>query len=401
MWIVDKQRLARLPALLLLSLGAMSCGKAGSPAKPTQDTTAPVITAGPTILSLTDSSATVTWLTDDLSTSVVQYSKDGSFASAAGDSTMVTYHSVPLGKLAASTTYNYRVVSRNAVNLTFRSAGKTFTTHAGGVNPVPSNGRVVFTSVRDGRAEIYVMNIDGSNQIRLTNTAQEESQPAWSWDKNRIAYVAYTPSGVGEYRDIMVMAADGSGSRSLTFGTDQNDSPAWSPDGSQIVFSKLGAGTNGWDLYVMDAVTGAKFSPLTRDIGDDVKPSWSPDGTKIAYVGMRDGYPEVFVVSSDGSGVRTPVTQDSTLVNTPRWSPDGTKIAYVRWYQGYQSDVTIINADGTNPVRVTHGGIAQEVCWDPDGTHLVYTANGGIFRIGVDGTNSQILTYTGGEPDCR
>ncbi|MGE5177862.1 MAG: hypothetical protein ACM3PF_02075, partial [Bacteroidota bacterium] len=40
--IVDKQRLARLPALLLLSLGAMSCRKAGNPVKPKQDTTAPV-----------------------------------------------------------------------------------------------------------------------------------------------------------------------------------------------------------------------------------------------------------------------------------------------------------------------------------------------------------------------
>ena len=398
---IIEQRLARLAALLVLIFLAVSCGKKAGSVQPKQDAIPPVITGGPTVRSLTDSSATITWVTDDLSNSVVQYSKDGSFGSAVGDSTMVTYHSIALAGLSANTTYNYRVVSSKAVNLAIRSPGKTFTTPStGGGNPSQSSARVVFTSARSGKNEIYVMNIDGSNQQRLTDTLQEVSQPAWSWDRKSIAYVAYTRVGE-ELRDIMVMAADGSGARALTSDAHQNDCPAWSPDGTKIVFSKLSTQTNGWDLYVMDAVNGTNPWALTNDTGDEVKPSWSPDGTKIAYVGSRDGFPEVFVVNSDGGGARTAVTQDSSMVNTPRWSPDGTKIAYVRWYLGYESDVTIIDADGTNPVRVTHGGIAQDVCWDPDGKHLVYTANGGIFRIGVDGTNSQLLTSFGGEPDCR
>jgi Tol biopolymer transport system component len=403
MWILDK-RLARLAVLSLLIAVAVSCGKGGSSVKPpAQDTTPPVITGGPTVRSLTDSSATITWVTDDLSNSVVQYSKDSSFGSAVGDSAMVINHLIALAGLSAVTTYHYRVMSSNAVNLPTRSVGKTFTTaSAGGGNPAPSNARVVFTSARTGKNGIYVMNIDGSNQQRLTDSLQDVSEPAWSWDRNKIAYVAYTQSDVGDQlRTVMVMAADGSGSIPLTFDGRQNDCPAWSPDGTKIVFSKLGTGTNGWDLYVLDTVNGTKYWALTNDTGDELKPSWSPDGTKIAYAGMRDGFPEVFVVNSDGSGARTAVTQDSNMVNTPRWSPDGTKIAYVRWYMGYLSDVTIINADGTNPVRVTHGGIAQEVCWDPDGKHLVYTANGGIFRIAVDGTNSQLLTSFGVEPDSR
>jgi TolB protein len=50
----------------------------------------------------------------------------------------------------------------------------------------PDGRRIVFTSWRDGNAEIYVMNVDGSNQTRLTNNPARDDNARWSrWQEDR------------------------------------------------------------------------------------------------------------------------------------------------------------------------------------------------------------------------
>jgi len=393
-------------ASLLLVIAAVSCGKGGDSVKPKQDSTAPTITAGPTVRSITETSATVTWFTDDASKSVVLYSPDMSFGTVAGDSALVTGHSVSLTGLAAGTTYHFRVQSCNAVDLVTRSAPATFATLS--APSPPSVGRIAFATSRDGNSELYVMNMDGTGQVRLTNNPAENMCPTWSPDRSKIAFVGYTPNGVGtEDKDIIVINADGSGWTDITPLTCSDNHPAWSPNGAQIAFSRYTDDQHGWDIYVMDA-RGEYASPLTWNEGHDDAPSWSPDGSKIAYTGTRDGHPELFVMNANGSG-QTPLTQDSVLVFTPCWSPDGTRIAYVRAYNsdlGIEHDIAIINADGTNPVRVTHGNSAYTVSWDPDGAHLIYGSvyPSEIHRVTVDGTHDVNLTNAAGrdyDPDCR
>lgn len=393
--------------VLALIVAAAGCGKGGDSVKPNpQDTTAPVITAGPTVRSITGTSATVTWFTDDASKSVVLYSTDTSFGTAAGDSALVTSHSVNLTGLAAGTAYHFRVQSCNAVSLVTRSAARTFTTLS--TNPPTPAGRIVFATNRDGNSEIYTMNMDGTNQVRVTANPEEDMYPAWSPDRSKIAFVGYTPDHVGtEDKDIIIINANGSGWTDITPTTYRDTHPTWSPDGAKIAFSRVIDDQKGWDIFVMDA-DGQNATPLTWNDGPDDEPSWSPNGTKIAFIGMRDGYHEVFVMNANGTG-QTPLTQDSVSVFTPCWSPDGTRIAYVREYisdLGSERDIAIIDADGANPVRVTHGNSAVTVSWDPDGAHLVYAATypSDIHRIAVDGTGDVNLTNSVGrdyDPDCR
>ena len=52
----------------------------------------------------------------------------------------------------------------------------------------PDGSKIAFVSDRDGNAEIYTMNADGSNVTRLTWRAADDVMPAWSRD-NRIAWV--------------------------------------------------------------------------------------------------------------------------------------------------------------------------------------------------------------------
>ena len=80
--------------------------------------------------------------------------------------------------------------------------------------------------------------VDGSQQVRLTNGAADDHEPAWSPDGMRLAFRS-TRSG---WSDIWVMDANGSSPRNLT-GSDVRvgnlvaQHPAWSPDGSVIAYS--------------------------------------------------------------------------------------------------------------------------------------------------------------------
>jgi len=82
------------------------------------------------------------------------------------------------------------------------------------------------------------------------------------------------------------MNVDGSDQRRLT-ETDAGESfPAWSPDGTEISFDSDRDGN--WEIYVM-ASDGSDLRRLTNDPADDWITSWSPDGSQIVFESKRDG----------------------------------------------------------------------------------------------------------------
>ena len=71
---------------------------------------------------------------------------------------------------------------------------------------VPSStAQIAFCSNRDGNFEIYVMNTDGSNPVRLTNDPAQDVTPAWSPDRTKIAFGSTRTGNT----DVYVMNADG------------------------------------------------------------------------------------------------------------------------------------------------------------------------------------------------
>lgn len=273
--------------------------------------------------------------------------------------------------------------------------------HVYDVSPVwsPDGSKIAFSSNRNSRFGIYIMNADGSNVRLLTDEPSEPGGPVWSPDGSRIAFTVGTGGAIDSVKptaDIYVINVDGSGLVKLTEASAQNFGPTWSPDSRQIAFASNREAGNQWRIWVMNA-DGTNQRRLT-DIHNtnnpafykDTMPAWSPDGSRIVFNGYRDfngtrncavvNCSELFVMNADGSNDR-PITNDPNrggLFQYPKWSPDGTMIVTMLPL-GTRGDfaanlnqgtaIIVMNADGSNPVNISnrtdHGFFDVSPDWQP------------------------------------
>lgn len=183
----------------------------------------------------------------------------------------------------------------------------------------PDGAKITFDAGSRRSKDIFVVDADGSNLVRLTFADGWDYLPAWSPDGSQIAYVHTT----GHNDDIWVMNADGSDPARLTTQPNFDLYPSWSPDGSRIAFQSNRAGNN--EIYVMNA-DGSDVLRLTDDPAFDGAPDWSPDGREIAFSSDRDG-PGIYLMDASGSDVRKLTDNPQVGPLEPAWSPDGLRLA--------------------------------------------------------------------------
>jgi dipeptidyl aminopeptidase/acylaminoacyl peptidase len=137
----------------------------------------------------------------------------------------------------------------------------------------------------------------------------------------------------------------------------------------------------------------------TNDNGQyDMSPDWSPDGKQIAFASARDGDFDIWIMNSDGSGVRN-LTNNTTGDYNPAWSPDGQSIVF-SGAVGKPDEPTglyIINIDGSHLRQVIdHECLHPD--WSPDGQLLVCSLNDILHVVRIDGTNFHSLKVLGVSP---
>lgn len=206
--------------------------------------------------------------------------------------------------------------------------------------------KIAFVSERDGNPEIYVMDINGKNPVRITNNPAREFKPSWSPDGRSLAFASDRNGIINE--DIFVLN--------------------YTPEGGEVNLLKL-----------------------TENFGPDKDPAYSPLGNKIAYISSdstetRDDSEELYIMNSDGSASIKLTTKGTwskkvdvpwkpepgeeeqvevgfwVYNSTPSWSPSGKKIAFSTF--GVQSANKIYYIDPEDPRADSRGikGLKLETC---------------------------------------
>jgi Tol biopolymer transport system component len=252
------------------------------------------------------------------------------------------------------------------------AAGAAFAATAGAAQAAfpGANGTIVFQSNRDGNAEIYTMNSDGTNRVNLTRNPAEDTQPRWSPDGTRIVFVSNRTGS----NEIYSMDQAGGDLLRLTSSSANNQRPSWTADG-RILFHSDRDGNR--ELYLMNA-DGSGLRNLTRSPSDDAYAAGAPRGDRVVFTSDRAGPYELYLLNlNQPDSPPRPITDGESQDFEANWSPSGNDLVFVRFDQSFDSsEIYTVHANGSDLRQLTNtpGRIEFEPAWSPDGTEIVFHA---------------------------
>jgi len=234
-------------------------------------------------------------------------------------------------------------------------------------------------SIKDRRASaIWMISMDGSQDLRITSSPEGESRPRWSPDGKYLSFLSSRQTSAMDLGDrlpvnrpkvegsqVWLMDRRGGEGQRLTAIKGGVNDYAWSPDGQKLLLTLTdqepedSSKVKTTKPYVIDRyqykqdvegyrykklythlylfnINTKKLDTLTKGPYDDEGAVWSPDGSAIAFVSNRTEDPDknentdIYTIAAQAGSTPRQMTTWKGADNSPRWSPDGQYIAYTR-----------------------------------------------------------------------
>ncbi|HEY3275836.1 MAG TPA: hypothetical protein VGJ94_04385 [Syntrophorhabdaceae bacterium] len=257
------------------------------------------------------------------------------------------------------------------------------------------SSRILFVAGTRYHKELYTADIDGAGPKKLTAYKSITLSPSVSPEGKFLSFTSYKDGRPNLY------VVDIQGNREVRSDKD---------DGMKLGTYWINKSTLGFShtsgrystIYALDVTNGGKKQILRKE-GILASPSFSPDGSKMAFVSDMYGSAQIFTRDM-ASGEIKRLTYSGNYNSAPAFSPKGDLIAFVSKMDG-SFEICIMNADGSNQRVLTNGNgaVNDSPSFSPCGRYIIYSSKNGsrstINLMLFNGENQRVLKLLNGNED--
>lgn len=176
----------------------------------------------------------------------------------------------------------------------------------------PDGQKLALALSRDGLTQIYIINADGTNLTRISNSAGIDTEPRFAPDGQALYFTSDRSGGPQIYK----ISINGGEAKRITFNGTYNISPRVSPDGKMLAYISRREGR--FQLFSLDLNNSQELR--LSETSSDESPSFAPNGKYIMYATASGGQGALAVVSTDGRA-RYNLTSKAGNIREPTWGP--------------------------------------------------------------------------------
>jgi len=249
----------------------------------------------------------------------------------------------------------------------------------------PDDKRIAFQSDRNGNWDIYLMDADGAQEVRLTNHEAQDEMPVFGSDDNIVAFTSTRDDSLhkgrlDKTRNLYIMDITAGNVARLV----EHDADDWYPalvgNGDQVVFvserddmREVPFHSKWSDIYIQNLKDNSILR-LTQNEADDGSPAVSPNGKWILYTSNQPGSYQVYRMDLKGKMVE-PLTFLEGNCGAPHFSHDGKMVTFFTDANG-NYDIFMMDDMGKNMIQLTnHPSQDSYPGFSPDKRKIIFHSN--------------------------